>query len=120
MKYPAVFFVDGEFTGVEFPDLPGCFSQGENYREAIDNAAYALYKYLENYPGEVAKPRHLADCEGEKNLPTLATVIEPLPDDKDTHAFLYNTATKRGVTFPKNCKALGIKLTGKIKAAAGL
>lgn len=120
MKYPAIFFSDGEFVGVEFPDLPGCYSQGDCYKTAVVNASHALYKYLENYPGAVASPRHLADCEGSKTLPMLATVIEPAADDKNTHAFMYNLETKRAVTFPKNQEMLGDKLTAKIKAAAGL
>ena len=121
MKYPAIFFEDGEFIGVEFPDLPGCFSQGDCYKTAVENASYALYKYLDNYQGTLPEPRHLADCEGKlKTMPTLGTVIEPKADDKDTHVFMYNFETKRGITFPKNVTALGNKLTAKIKAAIGL
>jgi predicted RNase H-like HicB family nuclease len=32
---------------VEFPELPGCFSQGESFEEALDNAREALEGWLE-------------------------------------------------------------------------
>jgi predicted RNase H-like HicB family nuclease len=34
-------------VGVVFPDLPGCFSAGDTYDEAIGNAAEALQLYAE-------------------------------------------------------------------------
>jgi predicted RNase H-like HicB family nuclease len=48
-KYPiAVERGDGGTSfGVVFPDVPGCFSAGETFEEAIDNAKEALLGFFE-------------------------------------------------------------------------
>lgn len=51
-------------VGVWFPDLPGCFSAGDNVEEALHNAAAAVTLYAE----ELAK-------EG-RPLPTARSIIE--------------------------------------------
>ncbi|TKT72228.1 HicB family protein [Afipia massiliensis] len=38
--------------GVWFPDLPGCFSAGDNIDEALRNAPEALELYLEDFIAE--------------------------------------------------------------------
>lgn len=40
--YPAIFHEDSDGVWVEFPDLDGCFSDGETIEEAFDNAKEAL------------------------------------------------------------------------------
>jgi len=62
-------------VGVWFPDLPGCFSAGDNVDEALHNAAAAVTIYAE----ELAKagrrlpdPRSIADI---RNDPTVAADI---------------------------------------------
>ncbi len=50
----------GSAVGVVFPDLPGCFSAGDSYDEAIRNAeaALALYAEAESDAGrELPEPR---------------------------------------------------------------
>lgn len=46
MKYQAKYFEDGENIGVEFEDLPGCFTQGKTLEEAKKNAERAADCYL--------------------------------------------------------------------------
>ncbi len=48
VKYPANFFEDGNYIGVEFPDLPGCFSQADNREQAEISAQKALDCYFGN------------------------------------------------------------------------
>jgi len=62
-------------VGVWFPDLPGCFSAGDNIDEALHNAAGAVTLYAE----ELAKagrrlpdPRSLAEIRSD---PTVAADI---------------------------------------------
>ena len=40
--YPAIFHEDDDAVWVEFPDLEGCYSQGDTIEEAFDNAREAL------------------------------------------------------------------------------
>lgn len=44
--YPAVFHYDDGGYWAEFPDLDGCFSQGESVAEAVVEASGALGAYL--------------------------------------------------------------------------
>ncbi len=47
IKYKAKFTNDSNGINVIFPDLPGCFSYGENKEMAMANAVEALDLYLE-------------------------------------------------------------------------
>jgi len=47
IKYQAKIYKDGKRFSVEFPDLPGCFSDGDTKQEARENAREALSLYLE-------------------------------------------------------------------------
>lgn len=44
--YPAIFHYDDSGYWVEFPDLPGCQSEGDNVAEAVCEASSALGAYL--------------------------------------------------------------------------
>jgi len=62
-------------VGVWFPDLPGCFSAGDNVEEALRNAAEAVTLYAE----ELAKEgRRLPDARSVSELksdPSIAVDI---------------------------------------------
>ena len=49
--YPAIFERDpnskDESISVRFPDLPGCFSAGDNYQDTVSMASEALEIFLE-------------------------------------------------------------------------
>ena len=64
--YPAIcHFEDGEYW-CEFPDLPGCFSQGATDSEIVANAREALGCHLESYleKGEpLPKPTKITDIK---------------------------------------------------------
>ncbi len=47
MRYQAKIYLDDNRYSVEFPDLPGCFSDGATREEARTNAREALSLYLE-------------------------------------------------------------------------
>ena len=47
IRYQAKIYRDGDRYSVEFPDLPGCFSEGKDFREAAEHAREALSLYLE-------------------------------------------------------------------------
>ena len=56
--FPAVFHEEDDRYWVEFPDIPGCFSQGETLEEAYRMAGEALALALDD--NDVAEP-----CEME-------------------------------------------------------
>ena len=47
IRYQARIYKDGKRFSVEFPDLPGCFSEGASHDEAMKNARESLSLYLE-------------------------------------------------------------------------
>jgi predicted RNase H-like HicB family nuclease len=48
MRYTAFIHKDpGSAYGVQFPDVPGCFSAGDTFDEAMTNAAEALAAHIE-------------------------------------------------------------------------
>ncbi len=69
MKYAVVVHHDdGSAYGVSVPDLPGCFSAGDTFDEALDNVIEAIELHLEGMAEEgmdipVAEPieAHLDD-----------------------------------------------------------
>ena len=114
VQYPAIFFEDGEYIGVEFPDLPGCFSQADNLNNAITAAKKALSCYLSNIDEkDYPKP-------SEKDNFSNAVNIEMTVTDDDSHTKLYNDETKKTVVIPMNVETLGEKLQKKILKAAGI
>ena len=53
MKYAVVVHHDdGTAYGVSVPDLPGCFSAGDSFDEALDNAIEAIELHLEGMAEE--------------------------------------------------------------------
>ena len=77
--YPAIcHFEDGGYW-CEFPDLPGCFSQGDSEREIVENAAESLedprayFLYLRCSPGrseEAVEDRNLSELLLPSNTET--------------------------------------------------
>lgn len=48
MRYPIVIHKDSESDyGVTVPDLPGCFSAGNSFNEAMENAKEAIECHIE-------------------------------------------------------------------------
>lgn len=48
IEYQAKLHKEGSGYWVEFPDLPGCFSEGDSREEALENAREALSLWLED------------------------------------------------------------------------
>jgi predicted RNase H-like HicB family nuclease len=66
-------------VGVWFPDLPGCFSAGDDLDEALRNAPEAMELYLEDFEQEgkpLPKPRTLAELKADPEVaPDLANYM---------------------------------------------
>ncbi|TAN46882.1 MAG: type II toxin-antitoxin system HicB family antitoxin [Methylococcaceae bacterium] len=46
MKYTVIFHRTDEGISVSVPGLPGCWSEGENEEEALENIQDAIHEYL--------------------------------------------------------------------------
>ncbi|MBI2591542.1 MAG: type II toxin-antitoxin system HicB family antitoxin [Candidatus Brennerbacteria bacterium] len=58
LNFNAVFIEesDGGYS-VSVPSLPGCFSQGDNFEEAVKNIKEAVHLYLEEEPDRLSLSR---------------------------------------------------------------
>jgi predicted RNase H-like HicB family nuclease len=68
VSYYAIFQYDPDGLWVQFPDLPGCFSCGDNDEDAKRMAGEALQLYLEDIPKDMLPtPTDLSDISLVKN-----------------------------------------------------
>ena len=109
--YPAVFHVAEDVGGywIEFPDLPGCVSQGDDDIEAFEMAKDALSLWLDKtdelFDREIGKPSSL--LEVQKQFPN--EIVMLVEGDPEYYARKYNTkAVKKTLSIPQwlNDKAM--------------
>lgn len=63
--YAIVHKDDDSAYGVEFPDVPGCFSAADDKRDIVPNAIEALSLFFEDVP----MPLETLDCIHMANMP---------------------------------------------------
>lgn len=109
--YPAVFHREDESVWVEFPDLEGCQSFGDNVKEALDGAKEALEGYCITLLEEKRKLPEASDMlsvKTDKN--SFATLVEVdlttrLAKEKSVKktltvpAWLNDMAVEKGINF---------------------
>ncbi len=54
MKYKVALHKSEEGYSVSVPGLPGCWSQGETTKEALENIRYAIREYLDAVDKELS------------------------------------------------------------------
>ena len=95
--YPAVFHTEDESIWVEFPDLEGCQSFGDNLSEALDGAKEALEGYCITLLEEKRKLPPASDIKSiETDKNSFATLVET---DLTTH-FAKQKSVKKTLTIP--------------------
>jgi predicted RNase H-like HicB family nuclease/DNA-binding XRE family transcriptional regulator len=111
--YPAVFEVaeEGGYT-VHFPDLSGCYTEGDTIEEAYKYAKEALHLYLCDM-AETPRPTGISDVE--RNQSDLVMLIEA--DEKDDVLYYSNAKfaksfedalANKGYTKYQVAKILGV------------
>ena len=98
--YPAVFSFDDDGISVEFPDLPGCLTCGNNEDDALRMAkdAMGLHLYgMEKDHDDIPTPSGLSEIKTESNQAViLIDVWMPVIRDE-----IENRAIKKTLTIPK-------------------
>lgn len=98
MKYYAVFRESPGVVEVEFPDLEGCVTFGENWEEAIENAADALAAWLAH-----AEPKFVKGPSSFEVLKHLSGRLMPISvDEKVKERYESSDAKRFNVIFPAN------------------
>ena len=104
MRFPVVLHTDdGVRFGVTVPDLPGCFSAGDTFDEAVDSAAEAIDLHLEGMVedgAEVPTPQPIA---AHRANPDFADGVWALVE-VDASRF-DGRAEKINITLPRNLLA---------------
>lgn len=98
--YPAL-FVPAEEGGyaVEFPDIEGCYSQGETLSEAIEMAEDALCLMLydaEEAGREIPIPSDISDIKADKE----SVVSYVHCDTMEYRKYFVNKSVKKTLTIP--------------------
>lgn len=111
--YPAVFHTDDDGVWVEFPDLVGCNSFGDNVMEALEGAREALEGYCITILEEkksLPKPCDILSVKVDVNSFTtlvetdLTTQLAKQKSVKKTltiPSWLNEAAVKKGINFSK-------------------
>ena len=99
--YPAIFTLeDGGLYSVDFPDIKGCYTSGENLADAIymaqDVLAYALFD-LEREGAVIPIPSNILEVEHEAN-----EFVNYIACDTLKYRKLHNNkAVKKTLTIPE-------------------
>ncbi|MDR1849611.1 MAG: type II toxin-antitoxin system HicB family antitoxin [Zoogloeaceae bacterium] len=104
MRFPVVLHTDnGSHFGVTVPDLPGCFSSGDSFEDALTSVAEAIDLHLEGIieeGGEVPTP---AAISSHVNHPDYADGVWALVE-VDVSRF-EGKAEKINITLPRRLLA---------------
>lgn len=76
--YPAIVHKEDDGLWLEFPDLPGCFTQGDSIEELMENAEEALGSFLAvkmEYREEIPAPSDIRTIiDSHEDMATYVTV----------------------------------------------
>ena len=95
--YPAIIHHENDEYWVEFPDLEGCFSDGETLADAASNASEALGMYLCSLMErnlDIPRPSDIREVTSEDGIVTVVAT-EPLAYRKSTKS------VKKTLTIPE-------------------
>ena len=93
--YPAIIHEDTDGLWAEFPDLPGCFTQGDSQEELLANAEEAMECFL------------LGLLEDGEKLPAATHPTEILLTEANT----YTSLIQAKIDLAKNTKSVKKTLT---------
>lgn len=98
--FPALLTIENDGVSVEFPDLCGCLTFGDNYEDAIKNSkeALGLHLYgLEEDEEIIPSPSELTKLTiGENQIPILIDIYMPL-----YRKAIENQSVKKTLTIPQ-------------------
>jgi predicted RNase H-like HicB family nuclease len=112
--YIALVHKDPESSfGIQFPDVPGCFSAADDMDDLISNATEALSLWAEDVtpPTPRSHEQHLADTEIKSELAAGAFLISVPLVSNDTRVVSANISLERGMLKAIDAAAKRRKLT---------
>ncbi|MGF6559247.1 type II toxin-antitoxin system HicB family antitoxin [Erwinia aphidicola] len=98
MLYPVAIDRGESSFGVRVPDIPGCFSGGDNYQDALDNVREAIEAHIELLVEDGEQLPAALNVESYIDDPDYADVVWALVDVDVTR--LMGKSEKINVTLP--------------------
>lgn len=98
--YPAIFHYADDGISIEFPNLPGCISFGDDEQEAITNAKEALELHLFGLEEDsimIPPPSHIKELKLVENETIILIDVWMIP----VRDYMKNKAVKKTLTIPK-------------------
>jgi predicted RNase H-like HicB family nuclease len=110
LLYPAIFtpFDDGEGYTVEFPDLPGCVTEGDSLIEAIEMAVDAASGWV---LGELEEGKQIPGASNPTTIKhSKGSLVNMIILDMDSYAEKYGSKTiRKNITIPAWLNTYGEK-----------
>ena len=106
--YPAVFEKEGDQYSISFPDLPNCFTQGEDLQDALEMAQDALCLVLyhrEKDGKEIPAATDIKKIKVSDNV--FVTLIDC--DTFEYEKFYKSKAVKKTLTIPEWLNDMAVK-----------
>lgn len=105
MRYPIVIHKDDDSNyGVIVPDIPGCFSAGSSYEEAVENAHEAIECHLEGLLIDKEPIPMASDIDEHINQPDFADGIWAFIDIDLSH--ISGKVKRINITLPERILGL--------------
>lgn len=100
IAYTAIFekCENGDFF-VEFPDLEGCFTQGNTFEDALFNAQEALAIYYKEKQGDVPMPSSFVEIQ-QKNKKSKG-IVQLVAIDINNYILKSTRTIKKTLTIPE-------------------
>lgn len=98
--YPAIFTKEGERYSISFPDIPNCFTQGEDLQDGLDAAQDALCLMLYHMEQEgkvIPQPSDMKAIKTDDD--SFVTLISC--DTFEYEKFYRSKAVKKTLTIPE-------------------
>lgn len=106
--YPAVFEKEGDQYSISFPDLPNCFTQGEDLQDALEMAQDALclvLYHMEKDGKEIPAATDIKKIKVSDNV--FVTLIDC--DTFEYEKFYKSKAVKKTLTIPEWLNDMAVK-----------
>lgn len=102
ITYPAYITqsVDGKYF-VEFPDLPGCYTQGETIEDAFCNAQEALAIYYQQMDCKMPQPSNLESVLNLKKGRDSISYVQLISIDINSYIVKSLNSVKKTLTIPE-------------------
>lgn len=109
--YPAIFHKDEKSYWVEFPDLPGCLTEGGTIEEAFNMAGDALFVWLSSDDTIKREPSDISTIKTDRD--SLLMLVKPFPyESEEAKKYKISEAIENGLQERRFSKSQAAQILG--------